>query len=159
MISKALTPLEYIAELPPERQSVMTRLREVVSTNLPDDFVEMMQYGMISWVVPLSVYPAGYHCTPGEPLSFIGIAAQKNFYGVYHMGLYGEEGNELMDWFKTEYEKRYSRRLDAGKSCLRFKNPDYLPYDLIGELATKITAHQFAEAYSAFDPRNNHDRK
>ena len=159
MISQALTPLEYIAELPEERGSVMTRLRQVITDNLPTDFTEMMQYGMISWAVPLSIYPAGYHCTPGEPLSFMAIAAQKNFYAVYHMGLYGEAGDDLMNWFKTEYQKRYDRKLDAGKSCLRFKNPDSIPFDLIGELATKITAQQFADAYSAFDPRNNPDRK
>lgn len=159
MISKAPTPDEYIAELPKERQEVMNRLRAVIQENIPDDFEEMMQYGSMGWVVPLSVYPGGYHCTPGVQLPFLGIAAQKNFYALYHMGIYGEEGNELMEWFKTEYERRYGRKLDAGKSCLRFKKPEHVPYDLIGELAGKITAHDFAAGYAKFDPRNNPDRK
>lgn len=159
MISQALTPDEYIAELPPERQTVMNRLREVIAKNLPADFAETMQYGMINWVVPLSIYPAGYHCTPGEPLSFMGLAAQKNFYAIYHMGIYRETGDELLNWFKTEYEKKYKRTLDAGKSCLRFKKPEQIPYDLIGQLAGKITARDFANSYAKFDPRNNPDRK
>ena len=159
MISQALTPIEYIAELPPERQVVMSRLREAIGNNIPADFAEMMQYGMINWVVPLSVYPAGYHCTPGEPISFIGIAAQKNFYALYHMGIYGEKGDELLSWFKTEYEKNFGRKLDAGKSCLRFKKPEHIPYDLIGKLAAKITARDFANSYAGIDPRNNSDRK
>ena len=159
MISSASTPEGYIAELPLERQEVMNRLRQVITDNIPDDFEELMQYGMIGWVVPLSVYPGGYHCTPGEPLPFMGIAAQKNFYAVYHMGIYGETGNALMERFKTEYEKKYQRRLDAGKSCLRFKKPEQVPYELIGELASKITAHDYSAAYAQFDPRNNPDRK
>lgn len=153
MNSQAVTPDQYIAELPPERQIVMMKLRQVIAEHIPDDFEEMMQYGMMGWVVPLSVYPGGYHCTPGVPLPFMGIAAQKNFYAVYHMGIYGEE-DELMEWFRSEYETRYGRKLDAGKSCLRFKKPEHIPYDLIAELAGKITASDFAAGYAKFDPRN-----
>ncbi len=151
MISKAPTPDEYFAELPPNRREVMEKLRDVINQNIPDDFEEMMQYGMMGWVVPLSVYPGGYHCT-GEPLPFMGIAAQKNNYAVYHMGIYGED--DLMEWFRKEYETRYERKLDAGKSCLRFKKPEHVPYDLIAELAGKINAHDFAAGYAQFDPRN-----
>lgn len=152
MISKAATPEEYFAELPEDRREVMTRLREVIGQAIPDDFEESMQYGMMGWVVPLSVYPGGYHCT-GEPLPFMSIAAQKNNYAVYHMGIYGE-GDELMEWFRSEYESRYGRRLDAGKSCLRFKKPEHVPYDLIAELAGKMTAREYAAGYAKFDPRN-----
>lgn len=153
MISKARTVDEYIAELPEERQEVMQKLREVIAAHIPADFEEGMGYGMMGWDVPLSIYPAGYHTT-GDPLPFLGIAAQKNSYSVYHMGIYGEEGEPLMDWFREEYEKRYGRKLDAGKSCLRFKKPEHIPYDLLGELAEKITAREFAESYARFDPRN-----
>lgn len=153
MISKAATVEEYIAELPPERQTVMNQLRQVINDHLPKGFQEGMGYGMMGWDVPLSIYPMGYHTT-GAPLPFIGIAAQKNFYALYHMGLYGEEGEPLLDWFKAEYEKRYGRKLDAGKSCLRFKKPEQVPFALIGELAEKISAEEFAASYARFDPRN-----
>ncbi len=153
MISNAESVEEYIAELPEERQEVMRKLREVIAAHIPEDFEEGMGYGMMGWDVPLSIYPAGYHTT-GGPLPFLGIAAQKNNYAIYHMGVYGEEGEPLMDWFKEEYEKRYGRKLDAGKSCLRFKKPEHIPYDLLAELAEKITAKEFAESYAKFDPRN-----
>lgn len=159
MISQAKTPAEYFAELPEDRRAVMDRLYSVISEHISEDFEEMMQYGMVGWVVPLSVYPGGYHCTPGVPLPYMSIAAQKNFYAVYHMGIYGESGDGLMDWFRTEYEARFGRKLDAGKSCLRFKKPEHIPYDLIGELAGKITARDYAAGYAKYDPRNQKDRK
>lgn len=156
MISKATTAFEYFAKLPPDRREVMEKLHEVISQNIADDFEELMQYGMVGWVVPLSVYPGGYHCT-GDPLPYMSIAAQKNYYAVYPMGIYGED--DLMAWFKKEYEDRYERKLDAGKSCLRFKKPEHIPYDLIGELASKINAHDFSAAYAPFDPRNKSGKK
>lgn len=156
MISPALTPEEYIRLLPPERQDVMKRLQGVIRDHIPADFEETIQYGIMGWAVPLSIYPAGYHTT-GEPLPFLGIAAQKNFYALYHMGLY--EGEDLFAWFKTEYENRMGRTLDAGKSCLRFKKPEHIPYELIGELAGKVSAKEFAEGYAKFDPRNQKGKK
>ncbi len=153
MISKAQTVDEYIAELPNERQEVMTKIRNVIKEHIPEDFEEDMGYGMMGWQVPLSIYPKGYHTT-GDPIPFLGVAAQKNNYAIYHMGVYGEEGEPLLDWFKEEYEKKYNRKLDAGKSCLRFKKPEHIPYDLLAELVEKITAREFAEGYSRFDPRN-----
>ena len=157
MISQAATPEEYFEQLPDDRREVMNRLHQVIADAIPQDFEETIQYGMMGWVVPLSVYPGGYHCT-GEPLPFMSIAAQKNYYAVYHMGIYGED-DSLMDWFKSAYEKQYGRKLDAGKSCLRFKKAEHVPYDLIAELAGKITAKDFAEGYSKFDPRNQPKRK
>lgn len=151
MISPASTPDEYISLLPPERQEVIQRMREVIRGHIPSDFEETVQYGILGWAVPLSIYPAGYHTT-GEPLPFLGIAAQKNFYALYHMGLY--EGEDLLEWFQSEYEQRMGRKLDAGKSCLRFKKPEHVPYELIGELAEKISATDFARSYAKFDPRN-----
>lgn len=157
MISQAATPAEYFQELPPERREVMERLHEVIAAALLKGFAETMQYGMMGWVIPLSMYPGGYHCT-GEPLPFMSIAAQKNFYAVYHMGIYGED-DQLLDWFRSSYEARYGRKLDAGKSCLRFKKPEHVPYDLIAELAGKITPEEFVASYAKFDPRNQAKRK
>ena len=151
MISKAQTPEEYFAQLPPHRREVMEQLRQVINQNISKDFEEAMQYGMLGWVVPLAIYPAGYHCS-GEPLPYMSIAAQKNYYSVYHSGLYGEE--DFINWFRQKYEEGFQRKLDAGKSCLRFKKPEHIPYDLIGELASKINAHDFAASYAPFDPRN-----
>ena len=151
MISKAQSVEEYFAQLPPHRRQVMEQLRQVINQNISEDFKEAMQYGMLGWVVPLTIYPAGYHVN-GEPLPYMSIAAQKNYYSVYHTGLYG--GPDFIDWFRQEYEERFQRKLDAGKGCLRFKKPEHIPYDLIGELASKINAHDFAASYAPFDPRN-----
>ncbi len=145
MQSKATTPEQYLNELPEDRQEPMRNLREVITDNLPPDFTEAMSYGMLGYVVPHSVYPAGYHCDTKLPLPFISIASQKNFIAVYHMGIYAIP--ELMEWFTTEYAKRVKGKLDMGKSCVRLKKIDQIPYDLFGELATKLTAQQWIDVY------------
>ncbi len=145
MQSKATTPEQYLNELPEDRQEPMRKLREVITDNLPPDFTEAMSYGMLGYVVPHSVYPAGYHCDTKLPLPFMSIASQKNFIAVYHMGIY--DIPELMEWFTTEYAKRVKGKLDMGKSCIRLKKIDQIPYDLFGELATKLTAQQWIEVY------------
>jgi uncharacterized protein YdhG (YjbR/CyaY superfamily) len=142
---EANSPEEYIEKLPEERKEAMKKLRAVISDNLPEGYREEMSYGMIGFVVPHSLYPAGYHCTPELPLPFMSIASQKNHIAFYHMGLYAEE--ELMAWFREEYAKFSKYKLDAGKSCLRFKKPDRIPYDLIGELVAKIPAEKWVEIY------------
>jgi uncharacterized protein YdhG (YjbR/CyaY superfamily) len=142
---EASTPDDYIAQLPEERQVVMEKLRKVISENLPGDFTEAMSYGMIGYVVPHSVYPAGYHCDPKLPLPFVSIASQKNFVGLYHMGIYANP--ELLEWFVNEYPKHCKRKLDMGKSCIRFKKMDDLPYALIGQLVSKITAREWIDIY------------
>lgn len=154
MISPAQTPDEYYESLPDDRRPAMLALHKVIADNLPEGFQEAMRYGMPGWEVPLSIYPAGYHTT-GDPLPFLSIAAQKNFYGVYAMHLYGDE--ELMTWFRSSYEATMGRKLDAGKSCLRFKKPDHIPYELIGQLAAKVTPAEYAKSYAAFDPRNKQE--
>lgn len=141
----ASSPEEYIRQLPEDRKAAMEKLRSIIADNLPEDFTETINYGMIGYVVPHSVYPAGYHSDPKQPLPFINIAAQKNHIALYHMGLYTDE--ELLDWFKKEYPKHSSRKLDMGKSCIRFKNPDQIPYELIGELAGKMSAAEWIELY------------
>jgi hypothetical protein len=104
-----------------------------------------MGYGMMGWSVPHSIYPDGYHCNPDDPLPFIGIASQKNFIAVYHMGVYSDP--KLLKWFTDEYKKRVPAKLDMGKSCIRFKKPDAIPFDLIGELASKMTVNDWITRY------------
>lgn len=145
MQSKAATPKEYFASLPDDRRAPMEELRKVIIKNLPKGFEEMMSYGMPGWAVPHSLYPAGYHCDPKQPLPFLGIASQKQYIAVYHMGIYAEK--PLLDWFTKEYAKQAKGKLDMGKSCIRFKKPEQIPMKLIGELASKMTPKQWIAAY------------
>lgn len=145
MQSKATTVEQYIAELPPERQKAVAELRKVIKEKLPKGFSEGMGYGMIGYCVPHSLYPAGYHCAPKLPLPFMNIASQKNFIAVYHMGVYAEP--KLLKWFTDEYAKAGVGKLDMGKSCIRFKKPENIPYKLIGELASKVTVEKWIEYY------------
>lgn len=145
MQSTAVSPEEYQASLPEERKAPMDRLRKVIKKNLPKGFKEGMSYGMIGYVVPHSIYPAGYHCNPAMPLPFLSIASQKNFIAVYHMGVYSSL--ELLNWFVAEYEKLGPGKPDMGKSCIRFKNMEKIPYDLIGELCSKMTVEEWIACY------------
>lgn len=145
MKSQATTIEEYMEQLPAERQKPMQDLRTTILENLPKGFEETISYGMIGYVVPHSVYPKGYHCTPKLPLPFINIASQKNFIAIYHMGLYSDP--TLMQWFQEQYAQRVPHKLDIGKSCIRFKKPEHIPFDLIGELASKVTPAKWIEVY------------
>lgn len=142
---KANSPQEYIEQLPEERQEVVSKLRETVIKNLPKGFEEQMSYGMLGYMVPHSIYPAGYHCSPELPLPFINLASQKNFVAVYHSGIYADK--KLYDWFVAEYPKHCKRKLDMGKSCIRFKYMDDIPYELIGELSTKMSVDDWIALY------------
>jgi len=147
MKSTAVTTEQYLKELPPDRQEAVTKLRKEILKNLPKGFEEQMSYGMIGYVVPHSLYPKGYHCDPKLPLGFMNIASQKNFVAVYHMGIYGDK--KLYDWFVDEYAKGTTTKLDIGKSCIRFKKMETIPYKLIGELAGKLTVQQWIDIYEA----------
>ena len=136
---------KYLEQLPPDRREVMERLRSVVLENLPEGFEEDIGYGMMGYNVPKSTYPAGYRPTPGEPLPFLGLASQKNHIAIYHMGIY--MAPDLLTWFTDEYSKRMTTKLDMGKSCIRFKNPKTIPYDLIGELCRKMTVDEYVRLY------------
>lgn len=136
---------DYIANCPEDRQAAMEKLRDVIAENLPDGFSEKIGQGFIHYGVPHSIYPPGYHCNPKDPLPFLAIASQKNFIAVYHMGIYSDP--ELLKWFTEEYGKRVKTKLDMGKSCIRFKKPDQIPFDLIGELCTKMTVDQWIDRY------------
>jgi hypothetical protein len=136
---------EYLEQVPPERRVYFDALRDVVRGNLPNGFVEQISYGMIGYVVPHSRYPNGYHCDPGLPLPFASIASQKNFIGLYHMGIYAN--THLSDWFVTEYPKHCKLKLDMGKSCIRFKKVEQIPYDLVGELMQKMSVDDWIKLY------------
>ena len=147
MTSDAKTPEEYINALPADRKEAIAKLRNTILKNLPKGFSETMGYGMIGYVVPHSLYPAGYHCDPKLPLPFMSIASQKNFVAVYHMGIYANKA--LFDWFVNEYPNHSKRKLDMGKSCIRFKKIEEIPYDLIGTLAGKMTSQQWIDIYES----------
>lgn len=145
MQSSAQTVSEYIKELPEDRKKAIELLRKTINKNLPTGFKEGMSYGMMGWFVPHSIYPNGYHCKPSDPLPFAGLASQKNNISFYHMGVYSMPN--LLEWFTTEYSKLNLGKLDMGKSCVRFKKMDKIPFDLIGELCSKITVEQWIECY------------
>lgn len=147
MQSPAPTPAKYIASLPLERQKPVKKLRALFRKYLPKDFAEVMQYGMIGYVIPHTRYPAGYHTDTTQPLPFLHLASQKNYIAVYHMGIYAMP--EIRDWFITEYTMATGKKPDMGKSCIRLKNIDAIPYDLFAELATKISAKQFIQLYES----------
>lgn len=145
MTSTAKTTKEYLETLPEDRKAIMTQLRDTIAKNLPKGFTEQMTYGMPGFVVPHSKYPAGYHCDPKLPLGFVSIASQKNFIALYHMGIYSMP--DLLKWFTDEFSKRSKAKLDMGKSCIRFKKPEQIPYELIGELMKKVTPDEWIARY------------
>ncbi|SFE77310.1 DUF1801 domain-containing protein [Thermoflexibacter ruber] len=147
MQSQAFTVEEYLASLPEDRKKPMSQLRETIVQNLPSGFVEAMTYGSIGYVIPHSLYPSGYHCDPKQALPFLNIASQKNFIAVYHMGIYADP--TILNWFVNEYPKYSKTKLDMGKSCIRFKKIEAIPYELIGELASKISPEQWIALYEA----------
>ncbi len=146
MPNKATNITEYFDNLPEERIKVMEKLRSIILENLPNGFQEEISYGMPGYIVPHSIFPDGYHCDPKLPLPFLSIASQKNFVALYHMGIYASP--ELLNWFTSEYPKHVKTKLDMGKSCIRFKNIKTIPYDLIGELCTKMTCDEWINIYT-----------
>lgn len=147
MTSKAQSPEEYISEIPEERKAAIEKLRAVILKNLPKGFEEGMSYGMIGYYVPHSIYPKGYHCDTKLPLPFMSFASQKNSVNFYHMGIYANK--ELYDWFVSEYPKHSNKKLDMGKSCVRFKKVEDIPFDLIGELVQKTSVENWIDTYEA----------
>ena len=147
MQSKAISVTDYLNEIPEERKAAFTRLRNTIVENLPKGFQEGIGYGMMGYSVPHSIYPNGYHCNPKDPLPFAGLASQKNFIAFYHMGIYANP--ELLNWFNSEYPKYSKKKLDMGKSCVRFKKAEDIPFELIGELMTKMSVQDWIETYEA----------
>ncbi len=145
------TVAQYLEAIPEERKEAFQKLRNVILEHLPEGFEETIQYDMPAYVVPHSLYPAGYHCNPADPLPFISIASQKNFIALYHMGIYADP--ELLAWFEGEYPKHSKTKLNMGKSCIRFKNVKNIPYDLIAELVAKVPPEKWIGTYDASKPQ------
>lgn len=145
MQSEAKNVTEYFDLLPDDRKAAMNALRKVINDNLPLGFSEEMSYGSVGYVVPHSLYPAGYHCKPSLPLPFINIASQKNHIALYHIGIYADK--KLLDWFIKDYPKHCKTKLDIGKSCLRFKTLEQIPFELIGEFCSRYTPQQWIALY------------
>lgn len=144
MQSKAATVEEYLAELPEDRREAISAIRDVILKNLPEGYKEGMQYGMIGYCVPHSVYPAGYHCDPKQPLPFAALASQKNHMAVYLCNLYASE--EEGQWFREAWTAT-GKKLDAGKSCVRFKKLDGVALDVIGEAIARWPVDKFIALY------------
>lgn len=145
MIYDAKTFEEYLLQLPEDRKYPFMKLRDIVAENIPEGFEKRYSDSFLQFVVPHEIYPAGYHVNPKEPLPFIGIASQKHFIGFYHMGIYAYD--DILKWFVEEYPKHVTTKLDMGKSCIRFKKMDQIPYKLIAELCKKITVDMWVEKY------------
>ena len=154
MKTTAQHPTEYIDSLPEERKVALAALRKTILKNVPKGFKEVMENGMIAYVVPLSIYPNGYHCDASKPLPFMGIVAQKNFIVLHHLGLYGSK--KLFNWFVNEYPKHSTSKIDMGKGCIRFKKESDIPHDLIAELVQKLTPEMwigfYEEAFKSTKP-------
>ncbi len=135
----------YLNQLSDERKNILLKLREMIKNKLPEGFVVTISNGMISYVVPHSIYPEGYHSNPKEPVPFISIASQKNHIALYHMGLLMFP--DILNWFRENYPKHVNTKLDMGKSCVRFKNINNIPYNLIGELCSKISLENYIDKY------------
>ena len=145
MQSQAPTVEAYVAELAAERREAVNSIRNAINAALPKGFVEQMNYGMIGWVVPHALYPAGYHCDTRLPLPFMGLASQKNSVNLYHMGLYADA--DLLAWFQAEHAKATPRKLEMGKSCIRYKKLEDMPLKLIAQLSGKLTVTQWVALY------------
>lgn len=147
MKANGTTVEEILTNLPEDRKEAFTRLHQTIMNNLPEGFEAAISYGGLGYVVPHNIYPAGYHCKPIEPLPFAGLASQKISINFYHMGIYANP--KLLDWFVKEYPNHSQQKLDMGKSCIRFKKLDQIPYDLIGELMQKITVQDWISTYES----------
>jgi len=147
MKSSATTPEEYIAQLPEDRIVPIQKLRQTILDHLDSDFYECINYGMLGYVVPFSIYPNGYHCNPKLPLPFMNLASQKHFIAIYHSGMYAKK--EIYEWFVAEYPKHCKTKLDMGKSCVRFKKMDDIPFELIGQLTAKLSVEDWIAIYES----------
>lgn len=145
MSVKILTVEDYLEKLPNERKEVLHKIRQILLSNLPNGFQEEMNYGLPSFVVPKKLYPPGYHVNPKISLPFISLASQKNHIGFYHLGLYANPS--LLQWFTRAYSNTVKYKLDMGKSCIRFKKMDTIPYVLLKELAQKMTPEEWISIY------------
>jgi hypothetical protein len=146
MRSKATTVDEYLSELPEDRREAIQAVREVILSNLGEGYEEGIQYGMIGYFVPHGVYEPGYHCDPKQPVPFAGIASQKNYMSLYLMCIYGAPDQEA--WFKKAWAKS-GKKLDMGKSCVRFKKLDDVALDVVGKAVKRVPVKKFLAHYTS----------
>ena len=146
MQSKATTVKQYLAELPVDRRAAIETVRQIILNNLDRAYEEGMQYGMIGYYVPHSIYPSGYHCDPRQPLPFACLASQKNYMSLYLGCVYGE--HEIARWFVQTWAKT-GKKLDMGKSCVRFRKVEDLALDVIGEAIRRMPAKTFIAYYES----------
>jgi len=146
MQSAAKTVTDYLAALPPDRRAALTKVRAIIRKNLPKGYVEQMQYGMIGYVVPHKLYPAGYHCKPTDPLPFAALGSQKNYMSLYLMAVYQSAG--LGEWLREQFAAK-GKKLDMGKSCIRFKKLEDLPLEVIGEAFSLVSVADYIKTYEA----------
>ena len=139
------TVQEYLKAVPADRKEAFEKLRNVILKNLPKGLEETMSYGMIGYVVPHAIYPSGSHCNPNLPLPFINIASQKNHIALYHSGIYADKN--IYNWFVKEYPKHTNIKLDMGKSCVRFKKFEQIPFELISELMKMMNVEEWIALY------------
>ena len=144
MQSNAKTVDEYLAALPEDRCKAISAIRDVILENLPEGYEEGMQYGMIGYFVPHSLFPQGYHCDPKQPLNYVALASQKNHMAIYLMGCYGDESTK--DWFVKAWTGA-CKKLDMGASCVRFKKLDDVPLSVVGEAVAKIPVRAYLDRY------------
>lgn len=150
MTSNAKTVAEYLKELPADRRAAISKLRQVIKKNLDKGFVETMQYGGICYVVPHKLYPAGYHCNPKDALPFAGLGSQKHHIGVYLMCIYYDEKH--VEAFKKDWAKS-GKKLDMGKSCVRFKKIEDASLEAIGNAIKRVTLKKFIAMYESVKPK------
>lgn len=153
MKAQGKTVNEILVNLPEDRVVPFNKLHEAIVKSLPKGFEPAISYGGLGYVVPHKLYPAGYHCKPAEPLPFAGIASQKGSINFYHMGIYADP--KLLNWFVKEYPKHCKQKLDMGKSCIRFKKMDDIPYELIAALMKKMSVKDWITLYEiTFTPKS-----
>lgn len=154
MIYDVSSVAEYLDRIDQNRVPYINKLREVIKANIDKNFEETISYGMIAYVVPLSIYPKGYHAKANTPLPYLSIASQKNSINIYHTGMY--QSKYIYDNFSHSYINLFNKKPDMGKSCIRLKNLDQIPYQLIGELAKSMTVKEVIVSYEI---RGNNDAR
>ena len=156
MAAKPTTVKAYIDALPEDRRKAIRKVRALVNKHLPKGYEEGIQYGIIGWYVPHRIYPDGYHCDPSQPLPYIGLASQKNYISLYLMCIYGDEK------LRKQFEKDWAasgRKLNMGKSCVRFKDVDDVPFDVIGRAVAAVPVKDFIAFYEANVPASRRKKK
>jgi hypothetical protein len=158
MQSRAITADEYLAELPDDRRATVSAIRDVIDANLPDGYEAGMQYGMLSWYVPHSVYPPGYHTDRTQPLPYLALASQKQHLSLYVFGCYlGGDDSGDAQWFRDAWTAA-GKKLDMGKSCVRFKRLDDVPLEVVADAVRRLPVEVLIERYEANLPASKRPR-